>query len=54
VEALHFNRGIAVGVNISMKFFKKLIDILTLKGWRERRVIKKRLEELRKRDPFIY
>ena len=35
---------------------KKLIDILLwpLNKWQERRAIKKRLEELRKRDPFIY
>ena len=35
---------------------KKIIDLLTW-PWRkfaERRAYKKRLEELRKRDPFIY
>ena len=35
---------------------KKLIDIITF-PWRwydNRRKMKKRLEELRKRDPFIY
>jgi hypothetical protein len=35
---------------------KKLIDLL-LTPWRkfkERRAYKKRMEELRKRDPFIY
>jgi hypothetical protein len=35
---------------------KKLIDLL-LTPWRkykERKALKKRIEELRKRDPFIY
>jgi hypothetical protein len=35
---------------------QKLISILLypLHKWQERRRFKKRLEELRKRDPFIY
>jgi len=35
---------------------KKLIEIITwpFRRFLERRRIKKRLEELRKRDPFIY
>lgn len=35
---------------------KKLIDILMLPWtkWKDYRAFKKRLEELRKRDPFIY
>jgi hypothetical protein len=36
--------------------FKKLIDIISYpwKKYQENKVWKKRLEELRKRDPFIY
>jgi hypothetical protein len=35
---------------------KKLIEILTgpWRRYKERRQLKRRLEELRKRDPFIY
>lgn len=35
---------------------KKLIDLLLTpyRKWQEKRRIKKRIEELRKRDPFIY
>jgi hypothetical protein len=35
---------------------KKIIAILLwpLTKWQERKALKKRLEELRKRDPFIY
>jgi hypothetical protein len=35
---------------------KKLIDFILspLRLWKERQAFKKRLEELRKRDPFIY
>jgi hypothetical protein len=35
---------------------KKIIDIITKpwRWWKEHRAYKKRLEELRKRDPFIY
>lgn len=35
---------------------KKIIDFLTTpwRLWKEHRAYKKRLEELRKRDPFIY
>lgn len=35
-----------------MNPFKKLIAIY--QGWQDRRALKKRIEELRKRDPFIY
>jgi hypothetical protein len=34
--------------------FRKILDIFTGRWWRQRQQIKKRLEELRKRDPFIY
>jgi len=35
---------------------KKIIDLILwpYTKWQERRAFKKRLEELRKRDPFIY
>ena len=35
---------------------KKLLEFITrpYKRWQERRALKKRLENLRKRDPFIY
>lgn len=35
---------------------KKLIDFITKpwRMWKENREYKKRIEELRKRDPFIY
>lgn len=35
---------------------KKLIDIITwpYRWYKERQTFKKRMEELRKRDPFIY
>jgi len=35
---------------------KKLIDIITwpYRWYKERQAFKKRMEELRKRDPFIY
>ena len=35
---------------------KKLIEILLtpVKWWKDRQAYKKRLDELRKRDPFIY
>jgi hypothetical protein len=35
---------------------KKIIDFILwpYNKWQERRAYKKRLEELRKRDPFIY
>jgi hypothetical protein len=35
---------------------KKIIDLLTWpwRRYQERRAYKKRIEELRKRDPFIY
>lgn len=32
--------------------FKRLIE--WVRNWREQRLIKKRIEELKKRDPFIY
>jgi hypothetical protein len=35
-----------------MKFIKWLLT--PYRRWKERRAFKKRLEELRKRDPFIY
>jgi hypothetical protein len=35
-----------------MNPFKKLIEIY--RNWQDRRALKKRIEELRKRDPFIY
>jgi len=35
-----------------MNPFKKLFSIY--REWRDRRELKKRIEELRKRDPFIY
>jgi len=36
--------------------FNKLINLLLspYRKWQEKRRIKKRIEELRKRDPFIY
>jgi hypothetical protein len=36
--------------------FKKLLDLLLApyRNYKEKRRIKKRMEELRKRDPFIY
>lgn len=36
--------------------FKKILDILTWpwRTYKQRRAYKKRIEELRKRDPFIY
>lgn len=35
---------------------KKIIDFILspIRRWKERRAFKKRMEELRKRDPFIY
>ena len=35
---------------------KKLIELITWpwRRWQERRAFNKRIEELRKRDPFIY
>lgn len=35
-----------------MNLFKKLIN--WIRDLRKRRALKKRIEELRKRDPFIY
>lgn len=36
--------------------FKKIIDMITYpyRKWKEHRQFKKKLDELRKRDPFIY
>jgi hypothetical protein len=36
--------------------FKRLINFLLepYRSWQEKRRVKKRIEELRKRDPFIY
>lgn len=36
--------------------FKKIMDMITYpyRKWKENRAFKKKLEELRKRDPFIY
>lgn len=35
-----------------MNIFKKIADVY--RRWKHRRALKKRIEELRKRDPFIY
>ncbi len=35
-----------------MNPFKKIWNLIT--EWKKRRALKKRIEELRKRDPFIY
>jgi hypothetical protein len=35
-----------------MSLFNKIIDIY--KKWQRKRLLKKRIEELKKRDPFIY
>lgn len=35
-----------------MKFIEKLKNIY--KKWQRKRLMKKRIEELKKRDPFIY
>lgn len=39
-----------------MKFIKKLIDYITwpYRRWKSERAWKKKLKELRQRDPFIY
>ena len=42
--------------NFIKKILKKLFDILKYPyiKWKEHREIKKRIEEIRKKDPFIY
>jgi len=35
-----------------MNILKKIINFYN--SWKERRMLKKRLKELRERDPFIY
>jgi len=39
-----------------MVYLKKLKELILLpyKKWKEHRELKKRLDELKKRDPFIY
>jgi hypothetical protein len=41
-----------LNVNIVMNIFKKIKNWIY--GFKRRRELKKRIEELRKRDPFIY
>jgi hypothetical protein len=36
------------------ELIKRLLRGLSIKEWKEKREIRKRLEELKKRDPFIY
>ena len=48
----YFNGKEIICVNNSMNTIKKLW--YWIKDFKRRRALKKRLEELRKRDPFIY